>query len=113
MHELSIALGIVRIAENELRKSTASKIDEIELDIGELSGVELNSLEFVWPSAIENTVLEHAKKTVNNIGGRAICLDCGDPFAVKNQFDKCPNCGSILKEITGGKELRVKSLLVS
>ena len=113
MHELSIALGIVQIAEKELHKSSASRIDEIELDIGELSGIEFESLEFVWPSAVENTVLQSANRKINTITGKAICLDCDTEFRIKNHYDSCPACGSLIREIINGRELRVKSILVS
>lgn len=113
MHELSIAMGIVKIAEDELSKSAADRIDEIELDIGQLSGIEMSSFEFVWPSAIENTVLQNSKRKINNIKGKAVCLDCNAKFDLMNQFDNCPECKSMLKEIVQGQELRVKSLLVS
>ena len=45
MHEMSIALGIVKIAEEEVVKHEAKYISEIVLEIGELSGIELDSVE--------------------------------------------------------------------
>ena len=113
MHELSIAMGIVKIAEDELNKTDAKQVDEIELDIGLLAGVEFSSLEFVWPSAVENTVLEGAKRTINTIRGKARCLECQFDFQLESHYDCCPECDSPFKEIVQGRELRVKSLLVS
>ena len=43
MHELSIALGIVKIAEDETAKAKATSVTKIELEIGVLSGIELDS----------------------------------------------------------------------
>ena len=113
MHELSIALGIVKIAEDELNKVNANNIDEIELEIGNLAGIEFSSLDFVWPSAVENTVLQNAKRTITTIDGKATCMECQFDFQVINQYDNCPVCDSPFKEITRGRELRVKSLVVS
>ena len=48
MHELSIAMGIVRIAENEIAKVNAQKVEQIELEIGTLAGIEIDALDFVW-----------------------------------------------------------------
>ena len=56
MHELSIAMGIVKIAENELSKSGGGEIELIELEIGTLAGIEFEALEFVWPAAVKDTV---------------------------------------------------------
>ncbi len=53
MHELSIAMGIVDIAKNEAVKHQFSEIELIELEIGTLSGVEIESLNFAWPLAVK------------------------------------------------------------
>jgi len=76
MHELSIALGIVDIAKKETQKAHAQKVELIELEIGTLAGIEFDSLDFVWPSAVKDTVLEHAKKKIHIIEGKAKCGDC-------------------------------------
>ncbi len=113
MHELSIALGIVDIAEKETAKAKATKVEIIELEIGTLAGIELDSLDFVWPSAVKDTVLEYAEKKIKVIHGEARCSDCETMFKLDNIYDACPNCKSYLKAILKGKELLVKSLEVS
>ncbi|MCF6352067.1 MAG: hydrogenase maturation nickel metallochaperone HypA [Cyclobacteriaceae bacterium] len=113
MHELSIALGIVKIAENERQKANAQKIDRIELEIGALSGVELESLDFVWSMAVKDTALERAIYEVEYIKGKAECLECGQAYSIKNLFDNCPTCKGYFKNVVAGKELRVKALEVS
>ncbi|MCW5519842.1 hydrogenase maturation nickel metallochaperone HypA [Aureitalea sp. L0-47] len=110
---MSVALGIVSIAEKELEKTNAKQVDLIELDIGDLAGIELDSLNFVWPTAVKNTVLENAKKKINIIKGRAKCVDCESEFELENFYDQCPKCESFSKTILFGKELRVKSLEIS
>lgn len=112
MHELSVALGIVKIAEKEAAKAKASKVTEIALDIGVLAGVELDSLDFVWDSAVKGSVLENAKRHVAVVKGLAKCADCNTEFELENIYDICPNCSSNFKGILKGKELRVKYLEV-
>lgn len=112
MHELSIALGIVKIAEDETAKVKAEKVTKIELLIGVLSGVELDSLNFVWESAVKDTVLEHALKEITVIRGEGKCIDCDTEFDMENIYDCCPNCNSNFKGILKGKELKVKALEV-
>jgi len=113
MHELSIAIGIVKIAEAEIAKAKAKNVELIELEIGTLAGIEFNSLDFVWPAAVKDTVLEHATKKINIISAKAKCVDCDTAFEIKNIYDSCPSCNSFLKAILQGKELRVKALEVS
>jgi hydrogenase nickel incorporation protein HypA/HybF len=112
MHELSIALGIVKIAEDETSKANAKQVSKIELEIGVLSGIEIDSLNFVWEMAVKETVLEKAEKEIIIIKGKGKCIDCDTEFELKNVYDICPNCTSILKGILQGKELRVKALEV-
>jgi hydrogenase nickel incorporation protein HypA/HybF len=113
MHELSIALGIVDIAEKETKKAKKKKVDLIELEIGTLAGIEFESLDFIWPSAVKNTVLESAERKINIIEALAKCGDCDHTFKIKNVYDSCPKCNSYLKGIIKGKELRVICLEVS
>jgi len=112
MHELSIALGIVKIAEDETAKAKAKKVTKIELEIGVLAGVEIDSLNFVWSSAVQDTVLEKAEKEILIIEGKGKCIDCDTEFEMKNIYDCCPECGSNFKGILKGKELRVKAIEV-
>jgi hydrogenase nickel incorporation protein HypA/HybF len=112
MHELSIALGIVKIAEDETKKAAAKTVTKITLEIGVLAGIEIDALNFVWEAAVENTVLEKAQKTIQLIDGKGKCIDCDTLFKMDTIYDCCPNCGSNFKGILQGKELKVKTLEV-
>ena len=108
MHELSIAMGIVNIASEACRKANKSSVTRIGLEIGRLSGVEIDALNFVWPAAVERSVLANAEKEIEIIEAEAVCLECGTSYTVTNHYDGCPSCGSYFKEIKKGSELRVK-----
>lgn len=112
MHELSIVMGIIKIVLAEAERADAEVVEEIELDIGRLSTVEMDSFEFAWRQGVKNTILEGAKKNINRIGGMARCLDCAFDFPLEQVFDPCPLCGQHLISIIAGKELRVRSLVV-
>jgi hydrogenase nickel incorporation protein HypA/HybF len=113
MHELSIVMGIINIAEQQAEQAGATSIDEIEMDIGCLSTVEMNAFEFAWSQAVKETILETAVKKINRIKGKAKCIDCDAIFSIENLYDACPYCGEHFLNIMEGKELRVKSLVVS
>ncbi len=113
MHELSIVMSIVNIAEQQALDANASTIDEIELDIGTLCGIEMDALEFAWKQGIKKTILEHATKKINRIEAKAKCLDCNAEFNIQHYYDACPVCGEHFITILKGKELRIKSLIVS
>lgn len=63
MHELSIVMGIIDIAEKEAKMAGVSIVEEIELEIGLLSGVEMEALEFAWNHAIK---IPFCQKQKNN-----------------------------------------------
>jgi hydrogenase nickel incorporation protein HypA/HybF len=113
MHELSIVMSIVEIAQQQASNANASIIEEIELDIGTLSGIEMNALDFAWQQGIKETILENAIRKINRIEGKANCLDCDKEFAIEHYYDACPTCGGHLINILQGKELKVKSLIIS
>ncbi|MDR3693882.1 hydrogenase maturation nickel metallochaperone HypA [Mucilaginibacter sp.] len=113
MHELSIVMGIIKIAEDHAKAADATVIDEIELDIGTMSGIDMDSMEFAWTQAIKGTMLNGTARKINSITAKAKCLDCDTEFEIKNYYDACPVCGEHLIDIVQGKELKVRSLLVS
>ncbi len=109
MHEFSIALSIVEIADEEAKKANAI-VEKIELEIGELSGVELDALNFVWEAAVKNSVLAEAEKNIRIIKGEASCLDCGHQYPALQFFSQCPACSSMMTTLTRGRELKVKAI---
>ena len=112
MHELSIAQGIVELAEREARNHHANFIEELELEIGAFAGVDRDALDFALESAIKGSMLENARIVRHQIAGEGRCGDCGNVFPVENLFTACSVCGSFAVKIIKGKELRIKSLIV-
>jgi hydrogenase nickel incorporation protein HypA/HybF len=112
MHELSIAMSIVDIAEEEAQKANIKKFSAIELEIGTLSGIVMEALDFAWPEAVKNSVLENAERSISEIKAVAQCNDCGHKFEAQTLYDACPECGSYFTRLIQGKELRIKSLTV-
>ncbi len=113
MHELSIVMNIIDIAKIELEKAKLSRIETIEIEIGTLSGVEFEALDFAWQISIKGTILEKAERKINRIKAKAKCVSCEFVFNTLSVFDQCPKCNEIFTEIISGKELRVKSLTAS
>ncbi|MBS1554924.1 MAG: hydrogenase maturation nickel metallochaperone HypA [Bacteroidetes bacterium] len=113
MHELSLVLNIIDIAEEEVKKAHAHRVDAIDLEVGSLAGVEIDALKFSWDAAVKDTVLEKAERTIDQVQAVARCSNCGCEYLVHEPFEPCPACNEVLVEYLKGKELRVKSLVVS
>ena len=112
MHEFSIALNIVEIATETARTNNADKVNEVEVDIGDMSGVIYEALEFALRSAVKGTILENAHFRLNRIKASAVCLDCRHDFEPEDYLSVCSKCGSSNIDILKGKEMRVKSINV-
>ncbi len=112
MHELSIVMSIVDTAETERQKQQADAVESIELDIGELSGVEMDAFYFAWDAGTRHTALENANLKINRPPAKAKCTACGKVFVAESSFDPCPDCGNPFCDIISGKELRIKRMTV-
>ena len=112
MHELSIAMSIVEIATEYAIKDKADQVLEIEIEVGTLSGVIPEALELAMEAATRNTICEAAKWKINIINAKMVCPDSEKVIPTESLVDPCPVCGAFGHELTQGKELRLKSLLV-
>lgn len=112
MHEMSIAQSIVELAEEQARSRHSEAVEELELEIGRLAGVELHTLDFALESAVKGSMLEQASIVRHIIDGEGRCMDCGQLFPMNALFTPCPVCGSYCVKIIKGKELRVKSIVI-
>ncbi len=113
MHELSIVMSIIDIAEEEVKKNHAHKVDAIELEVGSLAGVEMEALDFSWEAIVRDTVLQDAERIIDNVQAIARCTNCGCEYPVKEAFEPCPACSDVFVQYLQGKELRVKALTLS
>jgi hydrogenase nickel incorporation protein HypA/HybF len=112
MHELSIVMSIVDVAEEQVRSHQAKEVESIDLEIGALAGVDDHALEFAWEAGVKNTVLEKARRNINKQKGWAKCLECDKEFEIKMLYDPCPVCGEYLLQILEGKELKIQSMVL-
>jgi len=113
MHELSIVTSIIKTAEKEVENSIGGKVLEIYLEIGKLSGVEIQSLHFVWELSANGTVLQDSKVIITEPEGKAKCAECETEYLVEKIYDSCPKCNSPFKSIISGKELKIKKLIIN
>jgi hydrogenase nickel incorporation protein HypA/HybF len=112
MHEMSIVSGILSIALEQAQAAEARVINSIELDIGQLAGVELDSLKFCFEVARKGTLAAEADLVINDIPGRGRCPDCAREVPVEFHLAVCGECGGALVDVFQGRELRVKSINV-
>jgi hydrogenase nickel incorporation protein HypA/HybF len=111
MHELSIALSIVELAEEESERQGGARISAVHLKLGRLSGVVKTALESSFNMAVEGTILEGARLVVEDVPIVAYCPQCRAERTIASiQSFVCSACGSALSEIIHGRELEVVAL---
>ena len=69
MHELSIVLNIIQIAEKESAKNNTAVVDEKVPETGQLSSNKIPAFKFSGHPAIHTTLPEKKTRTFNNIPG--------------------------------------------
>jgi len=111
VHEMSIAMNVLKIAEEQARTAEARVINRIEIEVGALAGVEIESLRFCF-SAARRGVTGAAELVIHEIPGRALCGACGAEPELEMPVAMCPACGALGLDILQGRELRVRSLNV-
>ena len=112
MHELSVAISLIEQLEQVARREGARKITAVHLAIGALSGVEREPLEFCFPMAAEGTLAEGARLEIDDVPVALRCRACGAEATAGDLPLACPRCGEPAIEITGGRELQVRSMEV-
>ena len=111
MHELSIAMSIVEMAEEEANRQGAVQIQAVHLRLGRLSGVVKQSLLSSYEMACEATLLEGSQLLIEEVAVEVFCPRCKLPRLVASiQWFCCPECGTPTPTVLHGKELEVVAL---
>lgn len=112
MHEMSIALNILKIAQEELEKANGKGIEKIQLSVGKLSGVVVDSLRFALEASRKEGPLLHAEIIIEDVVAKMKCLSCNFEFEADDYYITCPKCNTYKLEALSGKELFIKSLTI-
>ncbi len=112
MHELSITQSIVDTAIEYAQKEQVSKVLELRVEIGALSGVVPDAVEFCYSSVTQGTLLDGTPLVIDWIEAKGKCPECGHEQIIDNYFNTCEKCGGLALEVICGEELRIKELEV-
>jgi len=110
MHEVSIAMNILQIIEEELSRHPGKVVAKVNLQIGVLSGVVPDSLLFALEASKQSGFLKNAEISIDHQEAVASCPECGNKFKTEDYFGVCPQCGNSHYDIISGRELLIKSI---
>ncbi len=110
MHEFSLCQNIVSIVSNKAGDNDIN-VKDIVIKVGDIAGVDLDSLCFWFPVVIKDTNLRDAELKVIHQHALAKCNMCNKDFAIKQLYESCPECHSYDKQVISGQELTVESII--
>jgi hydrogenase nickel incorporation protein HypA/HybF len=112
MHEFSLAMEVINLVQREAEKNKVNVVQEIEIEVGELSGIEADAFETALGLLVKDSILDKAKINIVKTPGKGRCNACNYEFIMNHRLTTCSKCKSFPSEISGGDEFRVISLLV-
>lgn len=112
MHEMSLCEGVLQILEEQAQVQQFHRVKTVWLEIGALSGIEIEALRFSFDVVVQGSLAENARLEILHVPGQAWCLPCGRHVGVQQLYDQCPDCGSHQLQVTNGDQMRIKELEV-
>jgi hydrogenase nickel incorporation protein HypA/HybF len=114
MHELSIAMSIVELAEEEAVQRGAVQVNVVHLKLGRMAGVVKDALQSCFEMACEGTGLEGSRLLIEDVPIVVYCSACQAQRTLDSmQWFSCPECKSPVSEVIHGRELQVVALEIT
>jgi hydrogenase nickel incorporation protein HypA/HybF len=111
MHELSIAMSIVEMAQEEADQRGSVQVTAVHLKLGALSGVVTEALLSAYEMACDDTPLRGSRLLIEEIPVVVFCQRCQVQRRLSSiQLFCCAECGTPTSEIVQGKEIEVVAL---
>ena len=112
MHELSIALSILDVAEEEVEHHGGARVEAIHIRLGPLAGVVKEALLSAYELASERTPFEHSRLVIEDVPIVVYCSKCQ---AERRPVDSvhwfcCAVCGTPASQVLHGRELELAAL---
>jgi len=112
MHEMSVTRSLLEIVSEKSREINAVRVSKITIMVGELSGVEKDSVSFYFDIIKKDYNVEDAVMEFLVLPAMMKCRDCGKEFKYDPLTWLCPGCGSAGLQILQGSECYVESIEV-
>jgi hydrogenase nickel incorporation protein HypA/HybF len=110
VHEFSLTLNLIEIAEDQARRAGASSIVGLSVKIGMLSGVVPDAIKFAFDACARGTLAEGASLEIIDVQAIGRCHQCSEECRMESLIDACPNCGSFALDILQGQEMTLTEM---
>lgn len=122
MHEFSISSEIVKNVLDTAEKNNGKRVLSVQLEIGELTLLNIEQVTFWIHELFKETVAEGAELKIKTIKARIYCKTCGYKGEVRpDQEDSfrhlalptCPQCSSFQIKVEKGRECILRRIQVA
>lgn len=110
MHEAGIAQYLLEVADQHLQRVPHGPVRALHVRIGEMAGVNPDSLDFALECLAKGTELEGARLLVERIALTVDCDGCGRRTPVADYVFRCGSCGAETVRIATGREMQFVSI---
>ena len=112
MHELSIALSLLDLVEEEADRR-GCRVSAVHLRLGPLSGVVREALASAYELAREGTPMAGVELVIEDVPVVVSCPTCAAERTPVSAYELCcPDCGTPTPDVLSGRELEVVALEV-
>lgn len=119
MHEFSISSEIVETVLDTAEKNHGKKVLSVQLDIGELTLLNVEQVAFWVQELFKGSIAESAEVKVRRIKARVFCEGCGYKGGGRSDekdafrhyaLQRCPQCHSFQIRVEKGKECTLRRI---
>lgn len=110
MHEMAVTESILRIAVEEAEKRKASKVINIKIKLGSITGLVPQCIQEYFDIVSEGSVAEKAELIFDKIPAVIKCEKCEKESKMEHFRMICPFCGDRRVKVISGKEFYIESM---
>ncbi|MBA3043613.1 MAG: hydrogenase maturation nickel metallochaperone HypA [Candidatus Thermoplasmatota archaeon] len=120
MHEFSVMSQIVEAVLQEAKKHNVKSVDEVHLEIGELTFLGHEQMKFAYQVLTEKNMLKNSKVIISEKKAKIKCKKCSYNGKIEYEHDPsfhfslprftCPKCSAPV-EIVEGKECIIRRIV--
>lgn len=110
MHERSLVKTLIEQILEELRTRRLGRLHEVQLQMGEFSGVESTLVASAFAEMSTEYWEQEVLLRIDVVPLTAACQNCGNGFHVQSFRFLCPQCGCGDVQVTAGEGMQLASL---
>ena len=112
MHELGLMESAIEAALESAEESGATRILQVNLRVGKMSGVDPDAMRFAFEVVSADTIAAGATLNIEEIPALCECATCGLNYAPESHDYSCPADREHRTRIVSGTELEIRSMEV-